>query len=85
MSGEIRDSDIEKSEGELTDSPPETPAMEEKPGENDAVLGTTMDDVDLTRTKSIAQSMSLGREISFIAVVCMAQVLTRKSTLIRPL
>lgn len=39
-------------------------------------------DMDLTRTKSgvsIAETFSLPREIIFVATICMAQVMTRKS------
>ena len=36
-------------------------------------------EMDLARTKSIAETLSLPREIIFVAIVCSAQLLTRKT------
>lgn len=38
-----------------------------------------VDGMDLTRTKSIVETLSLPREIGFVAIVCSAQLLTRKT------
>jgi hypothetical protein len=35
--------------------------------------------MELARTKSIAETLSLPREIIFVAIVCSAQLLTRKA------
>lgn len=37
------------------------------------------DALELSRTKSIAETLSLPHEIAFIATVCSAQLLTRES------
>lgn len=37
-------------------------------------------EMDLARTMSIAETLSLPREIIFVAIVCSAQLLTRKTS-----
>jgi hypothetical protein len=43
--------------------------------------GKEGNEMELARTKSIAETLSLPREIIFVAIVCSAQLLTRKAVL----
>jgi hypothetical protein len=54
------------------------------PTENEEALASNSanqekeDTLELGRTKSVAESLSLPREIIFVAIVCSAQLLTRE-------
>jgi hypothetical protein len=54
------------------------------PTENEEALASNSPDqekkgtLELARTKSVAETLSLPREIIFVAIVCSAQLLTRK-------
>jgi hypothetical protein len=55
---------------------------------NDAALlekgvGPDQDDASLERTKSIAERMSLPREIFFVGIICLAQFTTQVSPMVK--
>jgi hypothetical protein len=61
---------------------PETlnPERTRKDEEHGIDTGEEKEQLEMAKTKSIAETLSLPHEIAFVTVICMAQFMTRKST-----